>query len=563
MIYQGGSSWIWNLVVAYGVFQVGVSFVALLSNSVWSSLLLRLRPKTNLRLQVFVFVIALLSSPLSYFFQNRSGLAPVLIKTESLVQMKGLGAGESLGRDGFGQIGAAEYSSVENSMTSSWAALSSNFSFRGFEILLLIFFLGLLVFTFGSLLMDYRRMGRIVQRAHLLRQVGSVCLVVSSEIEIGFAWRSIFTKYVVVPMNILTHRERFKSVVFHELQHHRQFDTILIYFLRAIEMLSLRNPLLMKWTYNISELQEFACDESLLDRKLSFKGYTRDLVEVASQISMSNPMIPRCAPGIVDLASGSQLTRRIQLMFHFKEDHPRVWSKNQIRLGGMALLTGVIALSAFAATAVGSVIQVSTAREINRVQFEQLVAAKPDRRVFVSPAQKVLEGLNEYVGTQESRRRVRAAMERMRQLEPMLARTAAEYHAPRELFAIPFVESMYQNLPQEPVRGVGAGLWMFIRSTANNFGLNVSGNQDERLDIEKSTDAALRMLKADKLRFGTWKLAILAYNAGSDAVQAAIDQTGSREGWDLIRAGLRTDRNYLGRVMAMILILENPDLIRD
>jgi len=84
---------------------------------------------------------------------------------------------------------------------------------------------------------------------------------------------------------------------------------------------------------------------------------------------------------------------------------------------------------------------------------------------------------------------------------------------------------------------------------------------DERLDLEKETDAAFRYLGGLKLRFRDWHLALLSHNVGENRVQRGIDETGSRDAFELIRAGYEGDKDYLAKVMAAVLILENPSLL--
>lgn len=128
--------------------------------------------------------------------------------------------------------------------------------------------------------------------------------------------------------------------------------------------------------------------------------------------------------------------------------------------------------------------------------------------------------------------------------------------------AIPIVESGYQNLEERNQPGWGAGIWMFISSTARKYGLRVDSQVDERLNAELLTDAAMRLLKGDKLLFNDLLLSILAYNMGEQEVEKAIQQAGSRDAWTLIRKGYENDKDYLARVMAAILIMKNPESVR-
>jgi soluble lytic murein transglycosylase-like protein len=146
--------------------------------------------------------------------------------------------------------------------------------------------------------------------------------------------------------------------------------------------------------------------------------------------------------------------------------------------------------------------------------------------------------------------------------QPPVSAKRAKYGVPAEFAAIPIVESGYQNLPQRGNNHTrGAGLWQFIPSTARNFGLKVDAQVDERLDIERETDAAMRLLLANKARFNSWELSLLAYNVGENKVQDAINRTGSRDVWTLIDAGVENDTADVAKVMAAILIMKNPGFV--
>jgi membrane-bound lytic murein transglycosylase D len=125
---------------------------------------------------------------------------------------------------------------------------------------------------------------------------------------------------------------------------------------------------------------------------------------------------------------------------------------------------------------------------------------------------------------------------------------------PEELLAVPIIESGYRNFKHRRV----AGLWMFIEDTARAYNLRVDEATDDRLDVELETDAAMRLLGADYLRFQDWGLALMAYNAGEVRVQKGIDATGSRDPWKLIDAGFQGDADYLAKVIAAVILLRNP-----
>ncbi len=66
------------------------------------------------------------------------------------------------------------------------------------------------------------------------------------------------------------------------------------------------------------------------------------------------------------------------------------------------------------------------------------------------------------------------------------------------------------------------GLWQFMPRTGKNYGLKQNEYIDERMDIIKSTKAAVTYLKSLKKRFGKWYLAAIAYNCGEGRVYEAL-----------------------------------------
>ncbi len=106
---------------------------------------------------------------------------------------------------------------------------------------------------------------------------------------------------------------------------------------------------------------------------------------------------------------------------------------------------------------------------------------------------------------------------------------------------------------------------MFIPSTARAFGLRVDDDVDERLNVDTLTDAAIRYLLANKLRFNDWQLAVLAYNIGERNVQKTIEETGSRDVWDIAGAyhNNKNYNKYYEKFMAAVIIMKNPDCVAD
>lgn len=132
---------------------------------------------------------------------------------------------------------------------------------------------------------------------------------------------------------------------------------------------------------------------------------------------------------------------------------------------------------------------------------------------------------------------------------------------PLELALLPIVESAYQPEAQSPKGAVG--LWQFMPATGNDYGLKQNEQNDERLDIQASTRAAIHFLIDLKTHYkGDWLLALAAYNCGQGTVNAAISKN--------VANGLKTDywslnlpketQDYVPRLLALAHIFANPAL---
>ncbi len=95
------------------------------------------------------------------------------------------------------------------------------------------------------------------------------------------------------------------------------------------------------------------------------------------------------------------------------------------------------------------------------------------------------------------------------------------YRLPGEYALLPIAESWYR--PDARGAGDHIGLWQFGRSTASFLGLSMSAAYDGRMDPRASTDAAARYLAQMHNRFGDWKLATAAFNAGPYRLQKLVD----------------------------------------
>ncbi len=131
---------------------------------------------------------------------------------------------------------------------------------------------------------------------------------------------------------------------------------------------------------------------------------------------------------------------------------------------------------------------------------------------------------------------------------------------PGELALLPFVESAFN--PFGYSRSHAAGLWQFIASTGELYGLKRNYWQDQRRDVLESTRAALDYLTSLYQRFdGDWFLAIAAYNYGAGNIQRAINRNRAlRLHTDFFSLSLPAEtRAYVPKLIAIAKIIRAPE----
>ena len=146
---------------------------------------------------------------------------------------------------------------------------------------------------------------------------------------------------------------------------------------------------------------------------------------------------------------------------------------------------------------------------------------------------------------------------------PRLMAILAAEGVPPEMVAVPAVESGLR--PYVRGRHGERGIWQIRSATARRLGLRVGAGHDDRLDFERSTRAAARYLALLHRRYGTWPLALAAYNAGEGRVDRALARHPKAAFWDLAerRALPNHSRSYVPKVLAMIELVTTPDACRD
>jgi membrane-bound lytic murein transglycosylase D len=146
--------------------------------------------------------------------------------------------------------------------------------------------------------------------------------------------------------------------------------------------------------------------------------------------------------------------------------------------------------------------------------------------------------------------------------QEMLERKLRKRGLPQNLIYLAFEESAFNPVARSGQRAVG--IWQLMPATAKLYGLKVSKKTDDRLKVEKETDAALDFLDHLYHYFGCWYLAAAAYNAGEHKIARIMKHkfgrhTGSDRDYYRIWDDLPPQtRDYVPAIIALKRIGKDP-----
>lgn len=137
---------------------------------------------------------------------------------------------------------------------------------------------------------------------------------------------------------------------------------------------------------------------------------------------------------------------------------------------------------------------------------------------------------------------------------PLFEKYLKKHNMPDDLKYLAIVESALA--PQAISRSGAGGLWQFMPETGASYDLRITRQVDDRWDPEKSTEAAMKHLKKQYDRFGSWELALAAYNSGGGRVRRAVRRAGSKDFWRVQRFLPRETRNYVPAFIGATYLLQ-------
>jgi membrane-bound lytic murein transglycosylase D len=119
------------------------------------------------------------------------------------------------------------------------------------------------------------------------------------------------------------------------------------------------------------------------------------------------------------------------------------------------------------------------------------------------------------------REQFREGLLRGRYYRGTMERIFSEAGLPPELMILAEVESGFYSQARSYAGAVG--IWQFTRGTGREF-MRITRYHDDRLNPMTETEAAAKLLRSNYLEFGSWPLAITAYNYGSAGMEAAAQE---------------------------------------
>lgn len=144
------------------------------------------------------------------------------------------------------------------------------------------------------------------------------------------------------------------------------------------------------------------------------------------------------------------------------------------------------------------------------------------------------------------------------ELAPRLKKIFAEHGLPPELVWLAEVESSMDPDARSPAGAIG--LFQLMPAAAGRFGLRTGPGDDDRRHPEKNARAAALYLKTLHGRFGSWPLAIAAYNGGEGRVNSLLRKHDASS-LDAIMPYLPVETQmYVPKTAALISIREQKEL---
>lgn len=163
----------------------------------------------------------------------------------------------------------------------------------------------------------------------------------------------------------------------------------------------------------------------------------------------------------------------------------------------------------------------------------------------------------DYYLSEEGMKHLCAILEKSEEYRIYIRAQLKKREMPMFLQYLPIVESEYN--PRAVSVSGATGLWQFMENSMDPF-LKKNEYYDQRLDPWIETDAALSKLEDNYKMFGSWELALAAYNMGAGALKR-IKKESHADYWMLNDLELLSAQasSYVPKLCAITEVIENAD----
>lgn len=151
-------------------------------------------------------------------------------------------------------------------------------------------------------------------------------------------------------------------------------------------------------------------------------------------------------------------------------------------------------------------------------------------------------------------------LEKSSKYMPMIQAQLKAAGLPTDLAYMVMIESGFSAHAVSSAKAVGP--WQFIDTTGKNYGLRQNHWLDERRDLNKSTQAAVKYLRDLHKEFGSWYLVAASYNMGEGGLRRRIKKHGTSDYWELVRRNALPPetQDYVPKILAALMISKAPNL---
>ncbi len=177
--------------------------------------------------------------------------------------------------------------------------------------------------------------------------------------------------------------------------------------------------------------------------------------------------------------------------------------------------------------------------------------------LHISVTRRTIKYVRFFTRTDRGRGMFETWLKRSGRYQELIQTELRERRLPEDLMWVAMIESGFDPRAKSPAGAVG--LWQFMSATGDVYGLQQSKHLDQRKNPRLATQAAAHHLHDLYFRFGSWDLALAAYNMGYEQLLDAIDKYGTADFNELARQEAIPSETaaYVPKIAAAAIVANN------